>query len=131
MSHTPVDFGDGNLVQIEKSGPDRRAGQRLPIPYTTDTTSGFGLALQGNSLYFTAGINFGDIDIEHGRRHPRVVRLMSTAPPAPTSAVEYTGLESAVDPTYTGGFNAIAASADGQVGISDYNKTIVRLIPPS
>jgi len=126
-----IDFGDGNLVQIEKSGPDPGQVNVVPIPYTTDTTSGFGLALQGNSLYFTAGINFGDIDIGTWEAASQGCAANVNCAPAPTSAVEYTGLESAVDPTYTGGFNAIAASADGQVGISDYNKTIVRLIPPS
>jgi len=73
----------------------------VPIPYTTDTTSGFGLALQGNSLYFTAGINFGDIDIGTWEAASQGCAANVNCAPAPTSAVEYTGLESAVDPTYT------------------------------
>ena len=122
-----TDFGDGNLIQIEKNGPDPGQVNVVPLPFASDGTSGFGLALQANNLYFTAGPNFGVVNVGSWEAGARLCAPTVNCAPAPSSAVEYTGLPAVVDPG--GGFNAIAVSPDGQIGILDYNKVTVRLVP--
>jgi hypothetical protein len=124
-----ADIRDGNIMQIEKSGPDPGAINRIPVPAFADKDGVFGLALHGNNLYFTDAQTFGVINIATWEAASQACPGTDCAP-APTSATVYTGLMPVVDSgTGTYGFNGIAVSSSGEVGLDQNHGHLVRLTP--
>jgi hypothetical protein len=126
-----IDYGDANLIQIEKNGPDPGQVNVVPLPLTNDEANGFGLALEGSELYFTTteGGNFGVIDTGSWEAASQACAAGVDCAPAPLSGTEYTGLLSAVG-AVGGSLEGIAVSPSGQLSITDYdNKSVIRLVP--
>jgi hypothetical protein len=137
-----INYGDSTLVRIHKASG--RIDQ-VPIPLTSDTEEGYGLARRGNRLYLT----LSDDGLTHPNSGLLAFRPSSTvgyvdigaweaasaqcAPgvncaPAPTTAVIYTGLDARVAPSSAASFHGIAAAANGQLAVAELDQ-VVRLSP--
>lgn len=134
-----VDFGDSNLVRIETAGPNAGEIDEVPLPLNSDLERGFGLALDGSTLYFTTtnGGTLGSINIGAWEAASSVCSLGDDCAPVPADAVEYTGIEEQTDPSTDGysptgnaSYGGVAVAKSGQIAVADYfSKQTIRLVP--
>ncbi|MGD0392088.1 MAG: hypothetical protein ABSC41_05540 [Acidimicrobiales bacterium] len=120
-----IDVGDSNIVRLNKV-----TGQinQVPIPHTSTSESGYGLALSpdGSKLYFTIG---GDADAPFGAQTALgYIDVSSWTGSAPTKATIYTGLSAVTDPAGTSGSYCGIAVTGSQVAIADPKGQVIRLI---
>ncbi len=120
-----IDVGDSEIVRLDKStgGIDQ-----VPIPRTSTSESGYGLALSptDSRLYFTLGSDAGDpfgVQTAFG-----YIDLSDWTGSAPTSASIFTGLSAVTDPTGTTGSYCGIAVSGNQVAIADPKGQVIRLI---
>jgi len=130
-----IDYGDSNLIRINKAN-----GQidQVPIPLTSDTEQGYGLALSGSKLFFSlsddtqpafgAASTVGYVDLSAWETASSACSPGVDCAPAPTTAVVYTGLSAVADPTTDADFRGIAVSTKGWLAIADLHQ-VVRLAP--
>jgi DNA-binding beta-propeller fold protein YncE len=130
-----IDYGDSNLVRINKTN-----GQidQVPIPLTSDTEQGFGLAISGNNLYFSlsddaqpafgAASTIGYVDIATWEAASAACPTSVDCAPLPGTGVVYTGLSAVADPLSDSDFRGIAMSATGSMAIADLHQ-VLRLTP--
>jgi hypothetical protein len=133
------DFGDANLVRIQTSAPNPGEIDEVPLPVNSDQERGFGLALDGDTLYFTTtnGGTLGYINIGAWEAASSACSPGDDCAPTPADAVEYTGIEEQTDPSTdgyspagSGSYGGISVSSTGQVAMSDYfSKQTIRLVP--
>ncbi len=130
-----IDYGDSNLIRLNKA--DGQIDQ-VPIPLTSDTEQGYGLALSGSRLFFSlsddaqpafgAASTVGYVDLSTWEAASSACPPGVDCAPAPTAAVVYTGLSEAADPTTDADFRGIAVSTRGWMAIADLHQ-VVRLAP--
>jgi hypothetical protein len=130
-----IDYGDSNLIRINKVN-----GQidQVPIPLTSDTEQGYGLALSGGKLFFSladdlrpafgGASTIGYVDLSTWEAASSACPPGVDCAPAPTTAVVYTGLSAAADPSTDADFRGIAVSSRGWLAIADLHQ-VVRLTP--
>ena len=98
-----IDYGDSNVVRINKATGLIDA---VPLPLTSDTEQGYGLALSAGRLYFTlsddtqpsfgGASTFGYIDISSWEAPSAQCSPAGTdCAPSPSQAVVYSGLDHA------------------------------------
>lgn len=130
-----IDYGDSNLIRINKTNGKI---DQVPIPLTSDTEQGYGLALSGGKLFFSlsddaqpafgAASTVGYVDISTWESASSACSPGVDCAPAPTTAVVYTGLSAAADPSTDADFRGIAVSTSGWLAIADLHQ-VVRLAP--
>ena len=133
-----IDYGDSNLIRIN---PATGTVDTVPIPLTSDTEQGYGLALEGGNLYFTLSDDsellstyshfgdastFGYVNVDAWEAASAQCAPGQDCAPAPTQAVVYSGLAlgSSGDD-----FRGIAASSSQEVAIADANNHVAELFP--
>jgi DNA-binding beta-propeller fold protein YncE len=125
-----IDYGDDNLVRISESSG---IVDEVPLPVTSDTEQGYGLALSGGKLYFTlsdddqpsfgAASTLGYVDIGDWETGSAVCPAGSDCDPSPPLAVVYK-LPSLAQSDLRG----IAVGSDGSIALADLHQ-IVRVSP--
>jgi len=130
-----IDYGDSNLIRINKV--DGQIDQ-VPIPLTSDTEEGYGLALAGGKLFFSladdaqpafgAASTVGYVDLSTWEAASSACPPGVDCAPAPTTAVVYTGLSAVADPSADADFRGIAVGSRGRLAIADLHQ-VVRLTP--
>ncbi len=128
-----MEYGDSDLVRINKN-----TGQIdvVPIPLTSDSEEGYGLAVSGNNLYFTladdhppsygAASAFGYVDIAvwEAASAPCLTTPGDCAPD-PSDAVVYSGLSDFAAPETTAAdFRGITVKPGGTVAIADFHQVL-------
>jgi hypothetical protein len=120
-----IDVGDSNIVRLDKATGHI---DQVPIPQTSTSESGYGLALSpdGSRLYFTIGGDAGD---SFGAQTALgYIDLSNWTGSAPTRAMILTGLSAVTDPAGTTGSYCGIAVTSGQVAIADPKGQVIRLI---
>ncbi|HXW32950.1 MAG TPA: hypothetical protein VEJ87_00085 [Acidimicrobiales bacterium] len=126
-----IDYGDNNLVRINKADPTQI--DQVPIPVTSTDEEGYGLALDGGKLFFTladdphptfgADSTFGYVNIGAWEAASAQCSPGVDCAPNPAEAVVYSGLQAQVDSNVASDFRGIAVNGNGTVAIADWAQT--------